>query len=523
MRARAWKGLLLAMSLLAATPAHAVAQQPPPPAATQQAPSAPPAEPVSPDSPRAAVKNFLDLCRVGEYAEAARYLDLSDAQKPEGAQLARRLKAVLDRQIWVNPENLSPRAQGYSESGVPQGAQEIGTIPGPKGLEPVRLVRRPQEDGLRWVFSRNTVDHIDAWYSRLSDRWLHDYLPEQLLRAGPRDLLYWQWIALPVLFLLALLAGRLLGWITRLALGRVMTRAKGSWNEARLKRLGGPLTLLWAIEAIYLALPELALYPPAHAFILRVLRTATFVGLFWLVERGIDVAAARLLGLPAAKGNSAARSLVPLGARVLKVGVVAIAAVAFFSLLGYPVVSLVAGFGVGGIAIALAAQKTVEHLFGSLAIGIDQPFRVGDAITVEGLSGIVESVGLRSTRIRTMDRTLVTIPNGKLADMRIESFAARDRTKLACVLALDRSTSPEAVGAVIERVRSTLKAQPKIWPDVSVALTKVRPDAFEVEVLAWFQTTSWDEFLKLRQDALLGLVRVIDEAGIKLTAALGGS
>ena len=515
-------GVLLASSLLAATPADA-AQPKPVPTLPTLAPPAPPAPsppptPVAPDSPRASVEHFFELSRVGENAEAAGYLDLSEAQKPEGAQLARRLKAVLDRQIWIDVERISPLPMGAHVDKLPAGVEEIGTIPGPNGPQPVRLVRRSHPDGARWIFSRSTVDHIDEWYGRLSDRWLQEHLPERLLRTGPRALQYWQWIALPILFVVALLAGKLLGWVTRLALGRVMAR-----NSARLRRLRGPLTVMWAIGVVYLVLPSLALYPPAQAFMRSVLRTGLFVAMFWLVERSIDVAAARVLGLPSAKGNSAARALVPLGARALKAAVVVTAVIATLSVLGYPVGSLVAGLGIGGIAIALAAQKTVENLFGSLSIGIDQPFRIGDHITVDGLTGTVESIGLRSTRIRTLDRTLVTIPNGKLADMRIESFAARDRMKFACVLSLDRGATPETVRDVVESVRSMLEAQPKIWSDVSVSLAKIRDEAFEVEVLAWFQTTSSKEYLRLRQETLLGLLTTVEGAGVKLKAPIAAS
>ena len=137
-----------------------------------------------------------------------------------------------------------------------------------------------------------------------------------------------------------------------------------------------------------------------------------------------------------------------------KIAAIAVAAIAVLSEFGYPVTSLVAGLGIGGIALALAAQKTVENLFGSLSIGIDQPFRVGDYINVDTISGTVESIGLRSTRIRTLDRTLVTLPNGKLADMRVESFAERDRIRFICVLALTRSTKAAAVREVLDGART---------------------------------------------------------------------
>ncbi|APR76223.1 Potassium efflux system KefA protein / Small-conductance mechanosensitive channel [Minicystis rosea] len=527
MSPRAWTGLVLASSLLAATPAEA-AQPKPAPAILVPAPApapapAAPAVPVAADSPRASVQHFFDLCRVGEWAEAAGYLDLSEAQRPDGAQLARRLKAVLDRQLWIDIEKISPHPLGDHVDKLPVGIEEIGSIPGPSGPAPVRLVRRAHPEGARWIFSRATVDHIDEWYGRLSDRWIQDHLPERLLRTGPRALQYWQWIALPILFVLALLAGKLLGWGTRVVMGRIMARARPSWNAARLRRLRGPLAMLWALGVVYLALPSLALYPPAQSFMRSVLHAGAFVALFWLVERGIDVAAARVLGLPSTKVNSAARSLVPLGARALKAAVVVAAVIATLSVLGYPATSLIAGLGIGGVAIALAAQKTVENLFGSLSIGIDQPFRIGDSITVDGLTGTVESIGLRSTRIRTLDRTLVTIPNGKLADMRIESFAARDRMKFACVLSLDRSAGPGTVRELVESVRSMLKAQPKIWSDVNVSLAKIRDEAFDVEVLAWFQTTSPDEYLRLRQETLLGLLATVEQAGIKLKAPLAAT
>jgi hypothetical protein len=126
----------------------------------------------------------------------------------------------------------------------------------------------------------------------------------------------------------------------------------------------------------------------------------------------------------------ASRSLLSLGARIGKVALGIMALVAVISELGYPVTSLIAGLGIGGLAFALASQKTVENLFGAFSIGVDQPFCEGDFIKVEDFSGTVEAIGLRSTRIRTLDRTLITVPNGKLAEMRIETFAVRDRIRL---------------------------------------------------------------------------------------------
>src|SRR5436853_176324 len=129
-------------------------------------------------------------------------------------------------------------------------------------------------------------------------------------------------------------------------------------------------------------------------------------------------------------------ALPALGSRVAKAIVFAMTIIAVISALGYPVASLIAGLGIGGLALALAAQKTVENLFGAFAIGFDQPIREGDFVQIDGIKGSVEAIGLRSPRVRTADRTVVCFPNGRLAETRTENYAARDRFRFYTVLGL---------------------------------------------------------------------------------------
>src|SRR5262249_33926580 len=148
---------------------------------------------VAPDSPRASMKQFLALFHAHEYEEAAHYLDLPTGKNVDGAGLAKRLGLVLDRRMPDLPSLASPLPFGKATDKIP-GVDELGTVPGPSGPEPVRLVRRPQPQGAIWVFSRATVDRIDPWYQKLDERWLLDRLPEPLLRPGPFDILYWQYL-----------------------------------------------------------------------------------------------------------------------------------------------------------------------------------------------------------------------------------------------------------------------------------------------------------------------------------------
>jgi MscS family membrane protein len=511
--------------------ASAVYAQPAPATSSGSAPAAPPMQAappaaaagediaeessVAPDSPRAAVRDYLDLARAGRFEEAARYLDSpADA---DGARLAKQLKAVLDRRLWIDLELVSPQSAGDANDRLPPALDEIGKIPSPSGPPaPVRVVRRQTPEGARWMFSRRTVERVRAWYDDLRDRWLIENLPPALLRSGPKELLIWQWIALPLLIFAAIAVGRVLGWITYRVFSRLASRTSAAWDDTLLERLRRPFRALWALVTLTLALPWLSLYEPAEAFITKILRAAAFVAVFWGVLRGLDVLGGVFMNrwekekAPEAQGM---RSIVAVGRSVAKILFVAIALIVVMSELGYEVASLVTGLGVGTIALALAAQKTVENLFGSVSIGVDKPFSVGDFVKIEDFVGTVELIGLRSTRVRTLDRTIITIPNGRLADMRVESFSPRDRIRLAFKIGLVYETTAGQMREVLTGLERLLREHPKIWPeDVTVRFESFGESSLNVEVMAWFETPS-AEFHQIRQELLLSAMDVVEKAG----------
>ena len=168
-------------------------------------------------------------------------------------------------------------------------------------------------------------------------------------------------------------------------------------------------------------------------------------------------------------------------------------------------------------ASALAAQKTGEHLFGTVAIGFDQPFRLGDWIKVDDHEGTVEAVGLRSTRIRTLDRTVISIPNGKLADMRTETVSARDRYRVHATLGLEHGTSSATLRAVIDGARAMLAAHPRAHTDAPwVFLRRIGDSSLDVEVSAWFEADGYEDFLAIRSDVLMRLLEVVEARGARL-------
>lgn len=500
--------LLLVLALLA--PASPAAPGPSPTSAV--ASPAPDAAARAGDAtPRATLQTWLDLEREGRHVEAAEKIELPLELSSRGPELSLRLKAVLDRHLWFDMNAVSDAPEGSAEEGLPADVESLGSVPGPSGQERVLLIRLP--DG-KWRFSSSTAGRIDEWFSALPNRWTVTLLPNALLRPGPKELLWWQWLALPVLVLLAAAGGRIAARLTRAVLTRAARRTSASWDDAILGLSAGPLALAWGAGIAWVLVPFLDLYLPAQEFLHSILSTVLYASVFWLALRGVDIAGARVASTQWAIERKLSSSLVPLGTRSGKVLIAAIGAIAVLSSLGYPVASLLAGLGIGGLAVALAAQKTVENVFGAFSIGVDQPFREGDFVKIEDFVGTVEKIGLRSTRIRTLDRTVISVPNGKLADMRLETFAARDRIRLFCVLGLVYGTSSTQMREVLAELEKVLRAHPRIWPDaVVVRFVSFGPSSLDVEIMAWFQTSDWNEFTAIRQEMFLEFMRVVERAG----------
>jgi len=297
-----------------------------------------------------------------------------------------------------------------------------------------------------------------------------------------------------------------LGWLAK--------RTSTTWDDALIHRSAGPLTLAWTLAIISTGLPWLALSPQARALAGRLVSTAFLMALFWMLWRAIDVTAQALGSVRWAKDHPGSRALLPLGRRVGKVAVVIATFVALLSEMGYSVTSLVAGLGIGGLAVALAARSTLENLFGAFSIGADQPFREGDKVKIDDFIGTVESIGLRSTKIRTLDRTIITYPNGKLADMRIESLASRDMFRLACDLGLVYDTTAAQMRQIVAGLDRVLEKHPKISPgERTVRFKDLGASSLNIQVEAWFLTRDRLEFRAIREEVLLQFMAVVEACG----------
>ena len=467
-------------------------------------------------SPRASVASFLTAARAQDFALAATWVDARDrAFADRQEEIARRLKAVLDARLWLDLDRISPLAEGDTADGLPLNREHLGTIALPGGSpHPIRLARLTVAGRAGWVFSANTLAAVDTLYAELPDRWIRDRLPEVFLGAGPFDVLWWQWIALILLLPLAALIGWLLAPPTQALIARVVGRTSTTLDDRIVTAARGPVVLLWGALASRLLLRWVALAAPAEAFVHGLQQALVVAALFWLALRSVGVLQDALpLSLWASR-HPALRSLIPLGARVARLVIFLFGVLAVLASFGYPVATILAGLGIGGIAVALGAQKSLEHFFGSVSIGVDQPFRVGDFVLVDDTLGTVEAIGLRSSRIRTLNRTVVTIPNGRLAEAKAENFGERDRIRLHTMIGVEYGTTSETMQRLRDGIEALLRSHPMMFKDaVIVRFTAFGPSSLDFEIMCWIMTTDFDTFRLVREELFLGIMQLVESHG----------
>ena len=510
------------MAGIAATPSHLLAQIGVLKRARDAAQPAAPvlqgdeSERVDLGSPRAAMLAFLRAAREGDWVTASQWLGPATGERDRRPEQARRLKAVLDRHLEIRPEKISPRAVGDTTDGLARDREELGIIPSAThGPQPVRLIR-VESPTPGWAFSPRTLELTEAWYVELGDKWLRDRAPDWFFLSGPWQVLWWQWIALLALLPVSLVVARLLRPVIGLLLLAVPAW-RGAAAAEIVMQLGTPTLLVLTLVIYRLAVSPLLTMAASRRVTDIVLGALVISALAWWSMRAVTLVTRLLPGSGWAADRPGVRSTIQLGASVARMLVVIIAIIGVLAGLGYPVGTLLAGLGIGGIAVALGAQKTLEHFFGSVSIGIDQPIRVGDTVRVEDIEGEVESIGLRSTRIRTLERTVVTLPNGKLAEMRTENLSDRDRVRFQTLLGVAYGTTPAQLRSLRNALEATLRAHPHLWQEgVVVRVRDFAQSGITIEVVAWFATRDFDDFRAWREEMLLSFLEVLAAAGVRL-------
>jgi len=478
-----------------------------------------PPDPFNRGTPRGALYGFAAACRTSDYARAAEYLDLRrlpPEERERGAEIARKLRAALGRVLAVDYTSFSDRNEGFTDDGLPAWQDELGVIETREGPVTLLFQRVPREgDGVRiWKISSSTVARYAEFYEEFGPGWLEAWLPPVFFEARFLRLELSHWLGMFALAIGGWLASLMLAGTVVRVLGRFLMRRGRALDEPIVRVVRGPVRLALTILAFSLGRRHLALDLPVEVFLSGLERLLWVVATAWLAFRCIDLGALGLRIRAERRGNPGlVPALVPLQ-RVTKVLVVAIGVLAVLATLGVNITAAVAGLGVGGIAVALAAQKTIENLFGGVSLFADQPVRIGDFFRYGDQVGTVEEIGLRSTRVRTLDRTVVTIPNAEFSSLRLENFARRDRMRLWTMIGVRYETTADQLRYLLVRLREILLAHPRVTDDPArVRFVGFGAYSLDLEVFAYVDTSDWSEFLGIREDVYLRFMDAVKEAG----------
>ena len=513
--------VLFAAWLLAVSAAYSSAQlkkltSPPPP---KEQPSAP-VDLLGRENPRSAIMGLLKYMEEGNYGTAALYLQAPPGQN-DMPQLVRELKALRPK-FRGNPNLLTEDPQGVVESGLPPGQVRAGVWKVGHTTVPVILVRVDDATaGKIWLVSRESVAAIPGLYAQLeqsSPTLAERIIPSTLRQRQVFGMSLAQWLgwllSIPLSWLLAWLLATLFSipsWIRSELQKRPFTTV---WKS----RVGLVLKCILAISihafCVRLLAPPL-LYSTYYYRLLAVLLVGCFL---WLVssiaDRGYQHVANRMRAQ-----KTGGESLVILIQRLNHILLLLIGILAALAITGVNVKTTLAGLGIGGLAIALAAQKSLENLIGGISLLMDKAIRVGDFCKIGDQMGIVEDIGLRSLKMRTLDQTLTVVPNGSLAQMQFQNLARRTKMLINQTFSLRIETSAEQLRVVLDRVQNMLDQHPAIEPkSCRLRVAGFAGASLQMELFAYAKTGDGAEFTVIRQDVLLKIAEIVEASGTRLAA-----
>lgn len=514
--------LLLCLALLFA-PVRAAAQVSLPGQTEESAPEET-ADPFERETPRSSVSALIRALAEQDYVRAGNYFALEDDDPQRGARLAQALQASLDEGGELDAfSELSRDPLGNLGDELPPELERVGQLSGPDEV-PILLSRTqpepveetadaeaPTDDPEAiWRISPETVAQLEERSERLD------------LLAPTRGLLIagaplGDWAVLFALFAAVFLGFFLLSQLILWTARRFVTDHEGSGIYRFLFAALPPFSLLAALVTFRIWGNELPVAIVARQLMLRYLGIIAWIALAWLAIRLVDAVARKVTSKLDARERRQAASAVTLARRAVKLLLALIAVAAILDTLGIDITTGIAAVGIGGLALALGAQKTIENLVGSVTVVADRPIEVGDFCRVGDVLGTVEDIGMRSTRIRTLERTLVTIPNGDFSSRQIENYSQRDRFLFRPIIGLEYAISAEQLhegAAIIEKV---LVEHPLVADDPRrVKLKDFGATALEIEVFAYIEVTDFAESLGVRHELLTKIYERLEEAGFAI-------
>ena len=295
---------------------------------------------------------------------------------------------------------------------------------------------------------------------------------------------------------------------------RLAKNTKTTFDDKVVEVVENPLR--WAVIAagFYFAFSLFSVTPDIATVVKHLLRSAIILLAMWIFYRALSIFSDSMVAFSRRFHSELGESLANLLVSVLKAFVVVIGLITVFQEWGFNVSGFLASLGLVGMAFALAAKDTASNLFGSMVIFTDRPFKVGDWIRTPDVEGIIETIGIRSTKVRTFAQALVSVPNGVLANSAILNWSEMGKRRIKMTVGLTYGTTSEQMRGVLEDMRTLLQNDPDIHPDtIFIHFTEFQDSALGIFCYFFTKTTNWGEYMQVRERINLAFMRIVENRG----------
>lgn len=446
-----------------------------------------------------------------EPAKSARvFQNVSDSLR--GVRLAIKLKQIYDGEGLFVRMNTIPTDSNYVDSLT---LNNIYT-PFPRELPDIYL----EKVGDQWFYARASVGAIPEIHKQV-----YPFGTDKILNMIPKGaqqqflgLMLWQWLGLLIALGLGLLLYFIFAWVFNPVVGRISSsRLYPSLVPKRLIRRLARLISFWVIIKLLRGfIPILQMPVEVNTVVISLLNFLTILIFVGISLRILDVIMAYVSKATHKTESKMDDQLVPLLTNILQAVIVVIAILSVLRLFHVNITALIAGISIGGLAIALAAQDTIKNLFGSFTIFFDKPFQIGDWINFNGVDGTVEEVGFRSTRLRTFANSLVSVPNGKLADMVINNYGLRIYRRYSTKLTIAYDTPPHLIEQFITGLREMVAKHPDTRKDYyEIHLNEMSASSLDILFYIFFTVQDYSSELKAKHDLLMDILRLAAKIGVR--------
>lgn len=471
-----------------------------------------------PRTPLATALAINAALKEDDYTRASKYLDMRflpeelSQYPPEG--LVRALALVWGLQNVINLDELSDEEEGNLNDGLPRYRDQVGSIVTSKGKVPVYLQRVPDGSGGRvWKFSNATVAQIPALWEELGPPPAAIYLSKILPDVRIMGMENWQWFSTILFFIFAWpLAALVSNILMRLAL---LIPNRFPLGIQRFFRLPARFFLFVLIARLLMEQMGLSL----RARIYFDSSGVDYIAYTVLLMGGLSLIRDYQIRKMERLGNAHYVALLKPFTTIVKVLVVTIIALVWADRAGYNMSTIIAGLGVGSLAVALAAQKTLENVIGAITLYTARPVSPGDLCRFGNVVGVVEEIGLRSTQIRTINRTMLVVPNSVFSSVEVENLSSRDRIRYFRNLQLQMATADQ-LRLILGKLRELFLAHPMVLQEtVSVRLEKIESATAVVRIDSGVNTTDFQEYLAVAEDLNLHIIELVHNAGAIFSGA----